>query len=190
MSSIVIYTDFKSPQAYLALGPTLALAEQRGVAIEWRPYITRQPRIESERDDETRGETHVRVRQQQRHATCLRYAAVQGIPMTFPAEPGVSDCALAALLSIRPDPKKYIEAAFLAYWRDGRDLDDASVVRELLSDAGYNAQQFDEASARAELARAQAIAEENGIFDTPIYLVEGEMFLGREQLPWIESLLH
>ncbi len=39
------------------------------------------------------------------------------------------------------------------------------------------------------LVAQQIEAEEQGVFDTPMYVVGSERFLGREQLPWIEALL-
>ena len=32
-------------------------------------------------------------------------------------------------------------------------------------------------------------AEEQGVFDTPMYVVGSDRFLGREQLPWMRALL-
>ena len=184
-----VYLDFKSPQAYLALKPTLELARRREVQINWRPYETRQPLIEPERVDETRGETHVRVRQQQRHATCLKYAGIQGVPMRFSEQPRDTRCALAGLLFCADDPVPYLEVAFRAYWSEGADLDSEEVVQGLLRQAGYNDQDFRAEDYLAELDRHQAQAEEAGVFDTPMYHVAGEWFLGREQMPWIEFLL-
>lgn len=189
MSDIRLYIDFKSPQAYLAMQPTLRLCERLQVSIDWQPYRTRQLRIELPRDDESRGETHVRVRQQQRHETCLRYADIQGIPMTFPQQPGVTDCALLALLSLAENPQAYIQAAFNAYWCDGYDLDNTEVVKALLRSSGYNASDFDPQVLSGQLDEAQRSAEEAGVFDTPTFVVEDQMFLGREQLSLIESTL-
>jgi 2-hydroxychromene-2-carboxylate isomerase len=189
VTAIAVFVDFKSPQAYLALKPTLQLAEEQDLKIDWLPYRTKQAVILPRQADETRGESHVRVRQQQRHQTCLKYAGIQGIPMVFPDAPGVTDCALAALLSVRAAPLPFIRAAFLAYWNTGSNLDDQMVVRKLLGDAGYTETGFKPADYAVALQDAQESAEQLGVFDTPMYLLEGQLFLGREQLPWIKTLL-
>ena len=187
--NLTIYIDFKSGPAYLAMKPTLAMLERHGIAATWLPFESRVPRAAPKREDETRGETHLRVRQEQRQATCLKYAAIQGIPMVYPEEPGSTRCALAALLFAQPAPLPFIEKAFMAYWRDHLDLDDPRVVRRLLQEAGCDAGGFDAADYAAALEATQREAEEAGVFDTPTFFVGDEMFLGREQLPWIETLL-
>ena len=189
MSPLRIYIDFKSGPAYLAMKPTLALLEQKGIAADWLPFDSRLPQAKPAREGESRGETHLRVRQEQRRLTCLKYAAIQGIPMHYAGHPSGTRCALAAMLHARPNPLRFIEAAFIAYWRDNRDLDDAAVVTGLLRQADYAADSFDPEAYMAELDANQQEAEERGVFDTPMYQVGQEMFLGREQLPWIAALL-
>lgn len=189
MTSVTIYIDFKSGPAYLAMKPTLELLQRRRIAATWLPFESRVPAANPQRDGETRGETHLRVRQEQRRATCLKYAAIQGTTMVYPETPGSTRCALVALLYAQPEPLPFIAAAFAAYWRDNLDLDDPAVVAQLLQQAGCDAAGFDAANYATALEDGQLQAEELGVFDTPMYLVGDEMFLGREQLPWIESLL-
>ena len=38
---VVAYTDYKSPYAYVARNPTLALALQYPIELVWRPYTLR-----------------------------------------------------------------------------------------------------------------------------------------------------
>ena len=184
-----IYIDFKSAPAYLAMQPTLALLERLGVTAEWLPYDARQAAIPPASDQETRGETHVRVRAEQRRETNLRYAAVQQLPMFYRDDPGSTRCALSALLVLEEDPLSFIRAAFAAYWQEGRDLDDAEVVGDLLACSYPGAVAFDPELSLPLLDSHHLAAEEFGLFDTPLYVIGDEMFLGREQLPWIESLL-
>jgi 2-hydroxychromene-2-carboxylate isomerase len=183
-----IYIDFKSGPAYLAMKPTLALLDRHAMTAEWLPFDSRIPLAQPAREGETRGETHLRVRQEQRQQTCLKYAALQGIPMRYPPGPGNTHCAQAALLYVRANPLPFIDTAFGAYWCDNRDLDDPAVVAALLRDSDYAAD-FAAADYTGALAATQRQAEELGVFDTPMYLVENELFCGREQLLWIESLL-
>ena len=41
---ITVYTDYKSPYAYLANGPIFQLAEEMSVTLVWRPYILDIPK--------------------------------------------------------------------------------------------------------------------------------------------------
>src|SRR5579872_466335 len=35
---LIVYIDYKSPYAYLAIAPTCAMADELGIAIDWRPF--------------------------------------------------------------------------------------------------------------------------------------------------------
>jgi 2-hydroxychromene-2-carboxylate isomerase len=35
---VTVYSDYKSPYAYLAVGPAYQLAEDFDVALDWQPY--------------------------------------------------------------------------------------------------------------------------------------------------------
>lgn len=188
MSQLRIYIDFKSAPAYLALGPTIAMLDRLKLDAEWLPFDTRQAAIPPQRNNETRGETHVRVRAIQRQRVNLHYAAVQGIPMNYPDVPVGTRCALTMLLQL-DDPLPFVKAAFAAYWQDHRDLDNPEVVASLLVDSGHALPGLDPLEMERQREVFQAESEDLGIFDTPMFLLDGDPFLGREQLPLLESLL-
>ena len=184
---LTVTIDFKSPASYLALGPTLALARETGVQIEWLPFSTRPFLIPEEKAEETVGERHRRVRAISQRDSWLHYAAVQGREMHFSEKPAGSEAALAALASIDGDPVPFIRAAFAAYWTERADLDDETAVAALLSSLQIPVP--DPQSARAKLLSVRAQAEERGIFESPSYLIADQLFVGREHLPWIRSLI-
>ena len=186
---ITLYTDFKSPAAYLALKPTLELISEFGLDTKWLPYNTKQEAIPAQKEAETKTETHIRVRAVARQNTHLRYADVQGIPMVFREIPGDTGLALTALLCVNEDPTTFIENAFRAYWTEGADLNDEMIVRELLKSSGYTPDQFNLPGAMEKLKDHQLATEEAGVVDTPAYVINGQIFIGREHLPWIRSLL-
>ena len=35
---LIVYIDYKSPYAYLAVAPTCAMADELGIEIDWRPF--------------------------------------------------------------------------------------------------------------------------------------------------------
>jgi 2-hydroxychromene-2-carboxylate isomerase len=95
-----------------------------------------------------------------------------------------------ALAQLDTNPVDYIQAAFLAYWKDGLDLNDAEVVKSILNSCGINATDFHfDDDTKQALAEQQTQAEDLGVFDTPMYILGEDRFLGREQLPWMQALL-
>jgi 2-hydroxychromene-2-carboxylate isomerase len=184
-----VYIDFKSPAALLALKPTLALSQKLGQTFEYLPFRTSQLMIPAQKVDETKGETHRRVRALARRDTHLKYAAIQGTEMKFQDEPGNSDLALAALLFAKVSPITFMEAAFNACWSAAKDLNDPDVVAALLSASGHEASEFDAEKSLGDLQKVHQDAEDNGIIDTPAFVIDVQTFIGREHLPWIETLL-
>ena len=53
---LTVTIDFKSPASCLALEPTLALARETGVEIDWLPFSVRRFSIPEEQANETVGE--------------------------------------------------------------------------------------------------------------------------------------
>ncbi|GAA0484703.1 hypothetical protein GCM10009096_29170 [Parasphingorhabdus litoris] len=184
---LILYIDFKSAASYLALEPTLELAQESEITIDWRPFSVRPFSVPVEQDEETVGERHRRVRAAAQRDVHLHYAAVQGRNMHFADTPAGSDAALAALAVIEGDPVPFIRAAFAAYWSKQADLADEAVVEILLRSVGIDRPDWQKA--KAEMASIRSKAEESGIFEAPSYLIADQLFLGREHLPWIRSLI-
>ena len=182
-----IFIDFKSPGSFLALEPTLALARKTGVQIGWLPFSVRPFSIPEEQADETVGERHRRIRAIAQRDTHLHYAAVQNRMMQFAVTPAGSETALAALAGMDGDPVPFIRAAFDAYWTEQADLDDEAVVAALFS--SLNRTLPDMVSGREKLISMRTRAEETGIFESPSYVIADQLFVGREHLPWIGSLI-
>ena len=187
---LTLYFDFKSPPSYLALKPTLALAERSDTRIDWQPFRSRERDLPDNRTDDTVSIRHQRVRRAARRRMHRHYAALQGLEMRFRNGPDSADLALGALALIPGLGEDFVLAAFDAYWRGGVDLNAPADVQALLDTRSCAHQPLDAAAARAALTRAQSEAEARGIVDAPAYLIDGQVFIGREHLPWIEELLH
>ena len=190
---LTIYIDFKSPASYLAIAPTLALAERLDLMIHWKPFraIEREvPKLDKEGlgKEETVGQRHRRVRAASQRALSVKYASHQGIDLRFPTQSGSTDLALGVLLGIEGDPLPFIRGAFNAYWDAHADLDDMAVVHALLVESGV-AYTGSLADARSALEAAQVQAEEAGIVGVPGYVIDEQLFVGREHLPWIEEIV-
>ena len=183
-----IFIDFKSPAAYLALKPTLALLQEENIEARFRPFRVRERDVPQIAKHETVGDTHRRVRAQSRRKIFLHYAEVQGIEMNFPAERTPTDLALGTLALIDGPQSAFVEACFVAYWRDNADLNNETIVAELVANSGVTLSD-DLSKAQAVLEMALDAAEEDGAVDTPGYLVKEQMFVGREHMPWVRQLL-
>jgi 2-hydroxychromene-2-carboxylate isomerase len=87
----------------------------------------------------------------------------------------------------------YLDAVLKAMWEDGKKMDDAAVVAEVLSTAGLDAKAILDATqnpeVKAELAANTNDAAARGAFGIPTFFVGEEMFFGKERLGQVEEEL-
>lgn len=190
---IRIYIDFKSPGAYLALQPTLALLERHQPDSQWLAFsgstFNLADNVPQHIDNEDKGSRHRRVRALARRDTHLLYAAQQGLTMHFQQPAHQCDLALAVLCATNGANLDYIKASFAAYWQAGLDLNQAAVVGELMTRSGLDADLLAQLQTEELLATAQSRAAQDGVVDAPAYVIAEQLFIGREHLPWVEELI-
>ena len=199
---ITVYSDYKSPYAYLAKDLVYALAAECSAAVEWKPYILDIPQfLGSARVDAT-GEVveenrnpHQWRRVRYSYMDCRRQARKQGLTIRGTQKIWDSTLAAAGMLFAQRESsaafRRYHDAVFERFWRRELDLESVSAISAILRDAGTNASTFpawaDEG--RAEVARIAREAEAHGVFGVPSFIVNGELFWGREHLPDIQAIL-
>ena len=83
-------------------------------------------------------------------------------------------------------------AVFKAVWSEERNIADADVLGQLLSEQGLSTERQQQA-ASAEVAQRYAAntqqAIDNAVFGAPSYVVDGEMFWGQDRLDFVERKL-
>ncbi|MBV8358572.1 MAG: DsbA family protein [Deltaproteobacteria bacterium] len=189
--------DFKSPSAYLAIGPTCELAEQLGVSIDWQPFQIspwKDHNPASRAND--RGVRHRRSRADYTEREVIRYAADHGLVIRGLHRQTDSSLAAIGLLWTRRGPaalaQTYVQRVFERYWREELDIEDERALSALLAEigapvAGFTV--FAREEGRAELERLQSESIKAGLFEVPTYLLDGDMYVGRQHLPLIRALL-
>jgi 2-hydroxychromene-2-carboxylate isomerase len=192
-----VYIDFKNPKAYLALRPTFALEDELGIAFDWCPVpVSAMSPPQPERPDEDRGARHRRIRARYYERDLRRYASVYGIelgdlyrsPDVTVASVGLSWVKERAPRSVRA----YIDAVFAHFWAQKLALDDARAIEALIGEIGADTsgfQAYASREGRTSFERTAAALREAGIFDVPAYVVEREIFFGRQHLPMVRWLL-
>ena len=187
---IRLVIDFKNALSWLSLGPTVALAEELGVPLELLPYRTEVSVLsQAEEGEETVSERHARVRAEYYGADLKRYAELQNIELIADNRGVDSTMSLLGLLWGNREGVglHYARTVFSRFWSGLMDLDDAQSVRDALASSGASA--FDPGAMREELDSLRTSLEAEGVFNVPMYLVEGQTFQGREHLPMIRWLL-
>ncbi len=196
---LIVYVDVKSPYAFIAIKPTLALERRLGVQFDWRPLTLDIPSyLGSAR--KTKGnvvESSRSPRQWQviRYAykDARRYAERQGLVLKGTEKIWESSIANIGILWVVQNARDrladYFAAVYPPFWRRELDIEDVNVVAACLEQAGVSADGFDafqSGDGRELHDNLQAQLHPAGIFGVPTYVFEGEFLFGREHLPYVE----
>ena len=201
--TLSVYIDYKSPYAYLALGPTYQLARDYAVRLDWLPYDldlgsfmgTARLGPDGQVVEEQRT-PHQWRRVKYSYMDCRRQARKQGLVIRGTQKIWNSSIALAGLLFAKTAGdtavERYQRATFERFWKRELDIENPAVVAAVLAEAGADAAGFAAylaGPARAELETVCRRAEERGVFGTPSFILDGELFWGSEHLPDIRAML-
>ena len=201
--TVTVYIDYKSPYAYLAKDLAYELARDFPVQLDWLPYdldladFMGSARVDdSGRVIEEKRTPHQWRRVKYSYMDCRRQARRRGLVIRGTQKIWNSQLALIGLLYAKrqsePVLRRYNDITFERFWKRELDIEDSAVVMAVLAEAGADTAGFASyltGEGRAELVRVCREAEEKGVFGVPSFIVEGELFWGREHLPDIREML-
>jgi 2-hydroxychromene-2-carboxylate isomerase len=203
MRQVTVYTDYKSPYAYLAKDPTYEMAAACGVTLDWLPYTLDIPSYLGSAEIGPDGklvaanrDPHQWRKVRYAYMDCRREANRRGLTLRGTQKIWDSSIAAIGLLWAKQQGddvlRAYSDRVFERFWRRELDIEDPAVVEAVLKEAGVETAGFADYLAgpgRAEHDSIRAAAEQAGIFGVPSYVVDGELFWGRENLPTIRERL-
>ena len=201
--TVTAYIDYKSPYAYLAKDLAYELERDFAVRVDWLPYVLDIPSFlgsarvdDSGRVIEEERNAHQWRRVRYSYMDCRRQARKRGLVIRGPQK--IWDSALTAcgmLYAKRQGDavlRRYNHIIFERFWKRELDIEDPDVIGAMLAESGANTTGFSAYSARegrGELDRICRAAEAIGVFGVPSFVVDGELFWGREHLPDIRAML-
>jgi 2-hydroxychromene-2-carboxylate isomerase len=192
-----VLLDIRHPLAYLALHPAIELANGLGIEINWLPLVAPPLNRPSEAAaDDDRGIRHRRYRAQAIAREIECYAEAQGLLVREPyreVDPGALVLGWLWMRDRHPDRlEPFLIESFRAYWSLELDPSSESAVGLLVDSLGGEGAEFLAwCAVDGPLAAASLFDEvrERGLYGVPCYLVEDEVFLGRQHLPMIRWIL-
>jgi 2-hydroxychromene-2-carboxylate isomerase len=200
--TVTVYIDFKSPYAFLAKDEAYALERDLGVQLRWLPYILDIPQYlgsatlghDRQVIEESRN-AHQWRRVRYSYMDCRRQARKKGLTIRGTQKIWDSSNAAAGMLFALKQAdgvfRRYQDIVFERFWRRELDIEDVSVIAAVLTESGCDAGSFHgwAEEGRAEVAAVSRAAEEMGVFGVPTFVVDGEIFWGREHLPDIRATI-
>lgn len=192
--TVEFFFDFGSPASYLAWTQLPALCARHGAELRFRPMLLGGV------FQATGNASPISVPAKGRYTLidfqrfARRYGVAFSLNPNFPINTLTLMRGACAYQLRAPDQfETYVKAMFEALWTRQRNLADPTVVNEVLTEAGLDAQAFaawvaeDEVKAALKATTEEAV--QRGVFGAPTCFVGGEMFFGQDRLDFVAEAL-
>jgi 2-hydroxychromene-2-carboxylate isomerase len=201
--TIDVYTDYKSPYAFLAKDLIYRLESEFEVRVDWLPYtLDISSYLGTARVDE-HGEViesarnaHQWRRVRYSYVDCRRQARKRGLTILGTRKIWDSSLAAIGMLWAKRQSaavfRAYHDRVFERFWRRELDIEDPAVIAMVLAEVGADTTGFRDYLAgegHHEHDTIRETAEAAGVFGVPSFLIDGELFWGREHLPDLREML-
>ena len=190
--SVEFFFDVGSPTVYLAATQLSKIAGRHGATVLWRPFLLGGV------FKATGNVSPATVPAKSRYmgVDLERVARRYEVPFLFNPFFPVNTLALmrgAVAYQQQGRLDQYIEAIFSAMWVTGKNMNEPTIVAEVLDTIGIGAQEFLVAIAaqdvKDKLKSNTEEAVERGAFGAPTFFVGDEMFFGQDRLDFVEAAL-
>jgi 2-hydroxychromene-2-carboxylate isomerase len=137
-------------------------------------------------------------RQDYRVAELRRWRDFLGIPVNFfpkhyPTDDQLASCLIISAKQNGLDAGVLANAILRATWAEERDIADAETLARIAEGLGFDGAgllaQAREEAVKREFERYTIEAQQRGVFGSPFYICEGEIFWGQDRLDFLEAVL-
>lgn len=202
IETIKVYSDYKSPYAYLAKDLVYDLERETGVHVDWLPYTLDIPAYLGSAKLDEKGDVaeqsrnaHQWRRVKYSYMDCRREANRRGLVIRGTQKIWDSSIANIGMLYAKERGvfRCYHDRVFERFWKRELDIESIPALAALLNECGTDASDFAayvQGEGRALLANVQAEAEAAGVFGvTSVLLPDGDLYWGREHFPTLIKML-
>jgi len=199
---LIVYIDVKSPYAFVAIRPILALEHELGMQFDWRPLTLAIPSsLGSAKTSKGKVVSSTRRCSQwamvkYAYADARRYAERQGLLLKGTEKICDSSIANIGILWVMQTARErmgdYLNAVYPPFWRRELDIEDVAVVETCLTQAGIDPDGFDafqQGEGRNQHDRLQSRLHPAGIYGVPTFVFDNILLFGREHLPYVRWYL-
>ena len=187
-----VYTDYKSPYAFVANRAIFELEEKQGVELEWLPYTLRITEFMGAVEERT---PHFWRKVRYAYMDARRYANAQGLTLKGPKRIYDAFYSSAGMLFAQRHGifRAYHDTVFKRFWNHTLELDELAEIAGVIASVGGSAKDFEDyvnGSAREEHDRIIAEAEAAGVFGVPTMVFNGELFWGGDRIAMLTERIH
>ena len=182
---VTVYTDYKSPYAFVANANLFALEANEGVELEWLPYTLKIAEFMGTVEERT---PHFWRKVRYSYMDARRFANAQGLTIKGPRRIYDAFHSSAGMLFAQRHGffRPYHDTVFHRFWNHELELDALSEIAAIVTELGGSASAFEHyvrGPAREEHDRIIAEAEALGVFGVPTMVFNGELFWGGDRIP-------
>lgn len=186
-----VYTDYKSPYAFVADRALFALESAYDVELEWLPYTLRIAEYLGTVEDRS---PHDWRKVRYAYMDARRHANEQGLILKGPRRIYDATLSSAGMLFAQRNGffRAYHETVFERFWSHRLDLDVLAEMSALMAGLGGSAAAFEAYAlgpARGEIEAITREAENLGVFGVPSMLLDGELFWGGDRIDMLTKRL-
>lgn len=200
---LIFYLDFKSPYAYLAKNPAYNLERDFNISIDWRPLTLNIPsflgsaRVNEKKEVVEENRTP-RQWQSVRYAymDVKRYARLRDIRIYGPRKIWNTRLAHIGWLYAQRQGReifyRYMDEVFERFWCREINVESLDEITPVLESAGASTDDFEDfvnGLGGQEHDALQESLHPAGVFGVPTFVLDEEIFFGREHLPLIRWIL-
>lgn len=186
MKSIDFFLFYGSTYTFLSVMRIGALAEKAGIGIRWRPFNVREIMVEM--DNIPFAKKPVKARYMWRDIE--RRAARHGLPWkgtpVYPVDPELIATKVGVIAAAEGWCPEYTKATYEAWFLGGKAPGVGTNTEAILDGLGRNGADIVKRARGADTAAALAAETEAaralGIFGSPTFAVDGEIFWGDDRL--------
>jgi len=184
-----MYSDYKSPFAWLAFDPAFALEERFAVKLRWIPF---QLRIKGSGQRSVYSEYKVRYS----YMDARRTANERGDRKIIRGPLKVYDTAPALIGGLFAEKQgrivEYSRRVYELFFKRELAVDEADAVAKFMDEFGISGKDYlayFEGDGQRDYENAQKEASTDQIFGVPICMFRGEQFWGNDRIPMLERRL-
>ncbi len=184
---VKMYSDYKSPFAYLAFDPAFELEHRYRISLRWIPF---QLRIKGKGERSIYSEYKARYS----YLDARRWAARRGIVIRGPLKVYDTTPALIGGLFAQKHGRllDYSRKVYSMFFRRELEVDQPDAVAGVLEGIGLPAADYRSylsGDGARDYEQAQREAEQDHVFGVPLFFFEGEPFWGHDRIPVLEQRL-
>ena len=193
--AIDYYFSMVSPWAFIGHDVFMGIARRHWLAVTYKPVALGN--VFSQTGGLPLAQRHP-ARQRYRMLELQRWRDKRGLafnlhPKHWPFDAMLADRLIIAHVASGGDPDAFMRRAFTAIWEEERDLGDPLVIAELAEAEGLDSTSLLEMAQGDVTEALYALNLENavavGVFGSPGYVLDGEVFWGQDRLELLEDAL-